>query len=58
MSELSFLDAILADLDDLAAIYIDAVDTIGPRAYSPPQMAAWSRWPIASPAQDKPRGIP
>ena len=55
MSEISFREAILDDLDDLAAIYIDAVDTIGPRAYSPAQIAAWRRWPIDSPEEVKQR---
>lgn len=55
MSQISFRDATLEDLAALSAIYIDAVDTIGPRAYTPAQIAAWRRWPIDSPDEVKQR---
>lgn len=49
MSEVTFRTATDADLPALAAIYIDAVDTLGPRAYTVGQIAAWRRWPIDEP---------
>ena len=55
MSDFSFRDATLEDLAALSSIYIDAVETIGPRAYSPAQIAAWRRWPIDSPDEVKQR---
>ena len=55
MSAVSFREATVDDLDALSAIYIDAVDTLGPRAYTPGQIAAWRRWPIDSPEEVKQR---
>lgn len=49
MSEIVFRAANEADLPALAAIYIDAVETLGPRAYTAGQIAAWRRWPIDEP---------
>lgn len=49
MSEFIFRAAREADLPALAAIYINAVDTLGPRSYSAGQIAAWRRWPTDEP---------
>ncbi|WP_221032868.1 GNAT family N-acetyltransferase [Actomonas aquatica] len=38
-----------ADLPALAAIYIDAVRTLGPESYSERQVDAWAKWPSEEP---------
>ncbi|MEJ6604413.1 MAG: GNAT family N-acetyltransferase [Verrucomicrobiia bacterium] len=45
MNEIVFRPANDTDLPSFAAIHIDAVDTLGPRAYTADQIAAWRRWP-------------
>ena len=57
MNAFTFRDANAADIADLAVIYIDAVDTIGPRAYSPNQIAAWRRWPNDTPEEFRARAL-
>jgi putative acetyltransferase len=42
--------AIEADLPALAALYRDAARTLGPRVYTPEQVAAWMRAPDDAPA--------
>ncbi|MCF3651026.1 GNAT family N-acetyltransferase [Synoicihabitans lomoniglobus] len=39
------------DLPELAAIYIDAVQTLGPTAYTAAQVTAWASWPTAEPTE-------
>lgn len=51
MSEILLRPADAADLDSLAAIYRDAVTTLGPTAYSPDQVEVWRRWPADEPAE-------
>lgn len=43
------------DLSDLKDIYIDAVQTLGPLAYSAEAVAAWQRWPNDSPDEFRQR---
>lgn len=38
-----------ADLPALAEVYIDAVRTLAPEAYTPAQVDAWASWPTADP---------
>ncbi len=40
MSDVSYRPATQADLPRLAEIYVDAVNTLGPIAYTPGQVAA------------------
>ncbi len=47
--------ATAADLPVLAEIYIDAVRSIGPEAYSAAQVAAWATWPSAEPEEFRQR---
>ncbi|GAB5559084.1 MAG: hypothetical protein SynsKO_07310 [Synoicihabitans sp.] len=51
MNDVIFRSATDDDLPVLAEIYIDAVDTLGPRAYSAGQVAAWRRWPNDNPEE-------
>ncbi len=43
--------ATAADLPELAEVYIDAVRSLGPEAYSPTQLEAWASWPTAAPEE-------
>lgn len=51
MDDVIYRNATESDLPDLAKIYIDAVNTLGPRAYTPGQIAAWRRWPTDEPEE-------
>lgn len=51
MSTFALRPATAADLPAMAEIYVDAVDTLGPRAYTAEQIAAWRRWPEDEPAE-------
>lgn len=49
LARLHLRPATTADLPIMAEIYIDAVCSLAPTAYSPEQVAAWSSWPRVEP---------
>ncbi len=55
MTEVTLRTATADDFEALRRIYIDAVDTLGPTAYSTAGVAAWRRWPIESPDEFRTR---
>lgn len=51
MSEIHLRAATAADLPAIQAVYIDAVQTLGPDAYTAAAVAAWQRWPTDDPEE-------
>jgi putative acetyltransferase len=57
MSRVTLRPATDGDIDILAAIYVDAVQSLAPQGYSPEAVAAWQRWPSDDPAEFRSRAL-